>query len=158
MNLLTKKVKDYVENTQLCYVASVNDDGTPSLSPKGSLMVLDNNHLVFANISSKGTIENLRKRPFLEINIVNIFKRIGFGISGTTEIMEQGTDEYDFVAKPLWKNHGTNFPVHNVVKIKVLKVREFRSPAYEYGNNVNEESLTNSFLDIYTKRIIDKKK
>ncbi len=151
-------MKNCVESTQLCYVASINDDGTPNLSPKGSLTVLDRNHLIFANIASTKTIENLRKRPFLEINIVNTFNRIGFGISGTAEIMEQGTNEYDFVTKPLWKNHGTNLLVHNVVKINVVKVRKFHSPAYKYGNNVTEELLTESFLNIYTNRIIKKKK
>jgi len=52
MSLLTKQVISCIENAQLCYVATVNEDGTPNLSPIGSLSVFDDYHLVFLNIAS----------------------------------------------------------------------------------------------------------
>jgi hypothetical protein len=153
MDILTKKINDCIKATQLCYVATINDNNTPNLSPKGSLAVFDDHHLVFANISSSRTIANLRKRPCIELNIIDIFKRKGYRITGTGEIMEKGTKEYDFVSKPLWKKHGDKLPVHNVVKIRIRKIREIFSPAYQHLENCNENSLSIDFLKTYTERV-----
>ena len=153
MELLTEDMKNCIRMAQLCYVATVNEDGTPNLSPKGSLAVFDDSHLVFANMASPDTVANLRKRPSIELNVVDIFKRRGYRFKGTAELMLEGTYEYAFVAKPLWSEHGKNFPVHEVIKVRLERIREIRSPAYTYGENVTEQNLVETFLKIYTKRI-----
>jgi len=158
MNLLNQKVKDCVEATKLCYVATINDDDSPNLSPKGSLKILDDNHLIFADIASPGTVENLRKRPAIEVSVVDVFKRLGYGIKGTAEIMDKGTKAYDFIAKAFQDLHGSGFPIRHVIKIKVGKVRQFVSPAYAYGKNVDEESLSSQFLNTYIKQVATNKK
>ena len=40
-------------------MATVAPDGTPAGSPKGTTTVWDDNHLVFADIASPGTVRNL---------------------------------------------------------------------------------------------------
>ncbi len=152
MAILTDEVKSFVERTQLCFVATVNEDGTPNLSPKGSLAVFDDEHLVFANIASPDTVENLRRNPAIEINVVDIFRRRGYRLAGTAALMPDGTPEYDFVAKPLWAQHGNAYPVHEVVKVRISRVKEVRSPAYTYGDSVTEEALTSAFRKTYAER------
>lgn len=150
MAILTDEIKSFVEGTQLCFVATVNEDGTPNLSPKGSLAVFDGEHLVFANIASPDTVENLRRNPAIEINIVDIFRRRGYRLAGTATLMPDGTPEYDFVADPLWAEHGNAYPVHEVVKVHVSRVKEVRSPAYTYGEGVTEASLRSAFVKKYS--------
>ena len=152
MTILTDEMKSFVERTQLCFVATVNEDGTPNLSPKGSLAVFDGENLVFANIASPNTVENLRRNPATEINIVDIFRRRGYRFAGTAMLMPEGTPEYDFVAEPLWAKHGNAYPVHEVVKVHVSMVKEIRSPAYTYGENVTEEALSIAFRKSYAER------
>ena len=41
-----------IAELRLCYVATVTPDGKPNLSPKGSLRVVDDDHLAFADIMS----------------------------------------------------------------------------------------------------------
>jgi predicted pyridoxine 5'-phosphate oxidase superfamily flavin-nucleotide-binding protein len=43
----------------LGFVATVTPDGRPNLSPKGTTTVWDEHHLMFADIASPGTVENL---------------------------------------------------------------------------------------------------
>src|SRR5437764_129493 len=71
MSVLTQEARRVVEGQRLGFVATVNADGTPNLSPKGTVAVLDDEHLVFADIRSPRTIENLRRNPALEINVVD---------------------------------------------------------------------------------------
>jgi uncharacterized protein len=62
-----------VNGTQLSFVATICEDGSPNLSPKGSVRVYDEkeDHLVFADIASPGTIENLRRDSQTEVNCVD---------------------------------------------------------------------------------------
>ena len=45
------------------WVATAAKDGTPNVSIKGSLRVLDDEHLVFADIFSMKTRKNLPRKP-----------------------------------------------------------------------------------------------
>lgn len=56
MGVLTPDMQRVVREQRLGFVATVCPDGTPNLSPKGTTTVWDDDHLIFANIRSPGTI------------------------------------------------------------------------------------------------------
>lgn len=67
MGILTTEIKEFVKREKLGFVATVYPDGTPNLSPKGTTTVWGDEHLVFADIHSPGTINNLLTNPFIEL-------------------------------------------------------------------------------------------
>lgn len=69
MGILTADMKRIVEEQRLGFVATVCPDGTPNLSPKGTTTIWDDDHLVFANIKSPGTLANLRQNASVEVNV-----------------------------------------------------------------------------------------
>src|SRR6516162_5980465 len=71
MAKLTADMKRVVMEQRLAFVATVCPDGTPNLSPKGTIAVWDDNHLVFADIRSPRTVANLRNNPAVEVNVVD---------------------------------------------------------------------------------------
>jgi predicted pyridoxine 5'-phosphate oxidase superfamily flavin-nucleotide-binding protein len=83
-----------VDEQRLGFVATVCPDGTPNLSPKGTTAVWDDDHLVFANIRSAGTLANLRSNPSIEVNVVDPFVRKGYRFKGRATILESG-EAYD---------------------------------------------------------------
>ena len=87
---LTADMKRVVVEQRLAFVATVCPDGTPNLSPKGTISVWDDDHLVFADIRSPGTITNLWKNPSVEINVVDPFARKGYRFKGTSEVIVGG--------------------------------------------------------------------
>jgi hypothetical protein len=52
MGILTDEMKRVVTEIQLCYAATVTPDGKPNLSPKGSITVLSDDELGFADLAS----------------------------------------------------------------------------------------------------------
>src|SRR5205085_6655313 len=84
-------MKRVVEEQRLAFVATVCPDGTPNLSPKGTIAVFDDDHLVFADIRSPGTIANLKKNPALEVNVVDPFARKGYRFKGKGDVIVDGT-------------------------------------------------------------------
>ena len=53
MGILTDDMKRVVRQQRLAFVATVCADHSPNLSPKGTIAVWDDEHLVFANIRSE---------------------------------------------------------------------------------------------------------
>ena len=82
MGILTVDMKRVVEQQRLGFVATVCPDGTPNLSPKGTTAVWDDDHLIFANMRSPGTLANLRQNANVEVNVVDPFVRKGTGSRG----------------------------------------------------------------------------
>jgi predicted pyridoxine 5'-phosphate oxidase superfamily flavin-nucleotide-binding protein len=78
MGKLSEEMKKLVERQRLGFVATVCPDGTPNVSPKGTVSVLDDEHLIFADIRSPGTVANLRTNPNVEVNVVDHFVRKGY--------------------------------------------------------------------------------
>ncbi|MFJ9761803.1 pyridoxamine 5'-phosphate oxidase family protein [Streptomyces sp. NPDC101149] len=44
-------MRQIVTSAELAFVATVCEDGSPNLSPKGSVRVYDDDHLVFMNMA-----------------------------------------------------------------------------------------------------------
>src|SRR5215207_4731419 len=120
-----------VEQQRLGFVATVNEDGTPNLSPKGTVAVFDDDHLVFADIRSPGTIRNLRVRPAIEINVVDPIGRMGYRFRGTATIVESGPRLEELLT--VYRDRGTNLPIRAVVVIRVERCEPVISPAYYQG-------------------------
>ena len=92
MAKLSEEMKKLVQRQRLGFVATVCPDSTPSVSPKGTVSVLDDEHLIFADIRSPGTVSNLRTNPNVEVNVVGRFVRKGYRFKGTAQVLDSGPD------------------------------------------------------------------
>jgi uncharacterized protein len=90
MGILSSEMQRVVREQRLGFVATVCPDGTPNLSPKGTLTVWDDEHLVFVDLRSPGTIANLRTNPAVEVNVVDPLLRKGWRFKGTAEVVRAG--------------------------------------------------------------------
>jgi predicted pyridoxine 5'-phosphate oxidase superfamily flavin-nucleotide-binding protein len=133
MGVLSPDARRVVEEQRLGFVATVNDDGTPNLSPKGTMAVLDDDHLTFADIRSPGTIRNLRERPAIEVNIVDPIGRMGYRFRGTATVVDGGTRLDELLA--FYRDRGTNLPIQRIVVIQVERCERVISPAYDQGES-----------------------
>ena len=148
MGLLTNEIKNLIEQQKLGYVATVSPDNTPNLSPKGTISVWDDEHLVFADIKSPKTMANLEKNPSLEINVVDPITRKGYRFKGTGTILSSG-QEYDKIIS-YYSNIGIKSKIGRVVLIKVSSVNNVTSPLYDLG--YTEEEIKKRWKEYYLSR------
>jgi predicted pyridoxine 5'-phosphate oxidase superfamily flavin-nucleotide-binding protein len=134
--ILTEDMKRMVREQRLGFVATTCSDGTPNLSPKGTTTVWDDEHLVFADIRSPGTVENLRHNPVCEINVVDPILRKGYRFKGTATILTEGPqfDEvvglYEIGQNAL-REAGRR--IRSIVVVRVERALPLISPAYDLG-------------------------
>ena len=145
MGFLTNEIKKFIEQQKLGYVATVSPDNTPNLSPKGTISVWDDEHLVFADIKSPKTMANLEKNPSLEINVVDPITRKGYRFKGVGTILASGL-EYDKIISH-YNNIGIKSKIGRVVLIKVASVKDVTSPLYDLG--YTEDEIKKRWKDYY---------
>ena len=125
------ELKKLVNFQKLGYVATVSSDGTPNLSPKGTIVILDDSRLVFANIRSPKTIENLTNNPSIEINVIDPFSRMGYRFKGLANILSDGEDFENIL--DYFKQKGIKSTISHIVVIDVKSFSEITSPSYDLG-------------------------
>ena len=133
MSILTEDMQRVVRDQQLGFHATVCEDGTPNLSPKGTTRVWDDDHLFFAHICSPQTVANIRRGSLVEINVVDQFVRKGYRFKGPAVIHEPGSDGYAEGIARLRQTGSTTEKVKAIVVIEVEEARSLISPAYDDG-------------------------
>jgi len=136
MVIITEKIKNFVNFQKLGYVATVSADNTPNLSPKGTIIMLDESYLAFADIHSPQTVENLKRNPAIEINVVDPFSRRGYRFKGIAEIISTG-DKFDKIISH-YKETGVKSSIKTIVAVKIEKLSEVFSPLYDLGYTEEE--------------------
>ena len=129
-------MKRVVEEQRLGFVATVCLDGTPNLSPKGTTAVWDDDHLVFGNVRSPGTLANLRHNPSVEVNVVDPLVRKGYRFKGVATILESGARHERGLA--FFEARGSVVPIREIVLIRVERAQAIDSPAYDLGMSEDE--------------------
>ena len=136
MVVITEKIKNFVNFQKLGYVATISADNTPNLSPKGTIIVLDESSLAFADIHSPQTVENLKHNPSIEINVVDPFSRRGYRFKGIAEIILTG-DKFDKIISH-YKETGVKSSIKTIIAVKIEKLSEVLSPLYDLGYTEDE--------------------
>ena len=137
--MITQEIKNFLNEQKLGYVATVSVDNEPNLSPKGTIVALDEKHLIFAEIRSPQTIANLKINPILEINVVDPLIRKGYRFKGIAKIITTGDEFTKIIGE--YKKSGIQSKINAIVKIKVSNVEEVTSPLYDLGYSEGEIKL-----------------
>ena len=147
MGILTEDMKRTVREQRLAYVASVCPDGTPNLSPKATTTVWDDDHLVYLDIRSPQTRENVLGNPSVEVNVVDPVARKGYRFKGRATVLTGGPLFDDVLAFSRGRGRKQEYRPEAVVLIRVERARPLVSPAYDRGRT--EEDVRAEFYAYY---------
>ena len=145
-DVLSEDMQRVVGAQRLGYVASVCPDGTPNLSPKGTLAVWDVDHLVFAHLHSPATVANIESgHVVVEINVVDPIRRKGYRFKGPATVHRDGPT-YEKGLSFYFDRSGLDPKrIVAIVIIEVQRAEAVTSPAYDDGtgeDEVEQRSLT----------------
>ena len=144
--MLTQTMKDIVHKQRLGYVATVSRAGQPSVSPKGTFVVVDDHTLAFGDIRSPGTVANLREHAATEVNFVDPLTRKGFRARGSATIHDRGSVIYR-THRPRFNRWGSLADrIDHIVLIAVSEAKPLSSPVYDDG--AKEAELRDQWAEI----------
>ncbi len=121
MAKLTEEAKKAIGTIRPSLVATASKTGKPNVSAKGSLRVLDDEHVLFADVASPRTIANIKENPQVAVICLDAATRKGCRIWGKGEVFNSG-ELFDNTVAALASR---NMKVRNVVKVTVEEVETF---------------------------------
>ncbi len=143
--MLTEDMKRVVREQRLGFYATVCEDGSPNLSPKGTTYVWDDSHLFFADVRSPRTVANVRRGSLVEINVIDPFVRKGYRFKGPATVHDRGTEVCATGLEQMREAGSTLVDrVMAIVLIEVVAARAVISPAYDDGT-VSESDMVKTF-------------
>lgn len=89
MAKIPKEVQEFIRG-KLGWVATASPDGVPNVTPKGTVQVLDDEHVIFADLFSRKTRKNLELNPKVAITVVDEKSKKGYQIKGSAEMIDSG--------------------------------------------------------------------
>jgi len=149
---LTPDMRRIVAEQRLAFVATFCPDGKPNVSPKGTIAVWDDDHLVFADVHSPVTSANIQNNSAVELNIVDPFSRKGYRFKGTAEVVTAGERFEEIMQFYLarWAASATTrkLAVRGFVLVKVERAMPLTSPAYD-DRSLNEQSIRKHWIEYF---------
>jgi hypothetical protein len=129
---IPKEVQDFFAG-KMGWVATSTIDGEPNVTPKGTVQVLDDQHVVFGDLFSQKTRQNLERNPKVAITVIDPGAAKGYQVKGTAELLTSGPLFDKLVAQI--KEKGIGMPLRYAVKIRVEAVYD-QSAGPEAGKRI----------------------
>jgi len=117
---IPKQVQDFFPG-KMAWVATATNEGVPNVTPKGTVRVMDDQHVIFADLFSLKTRQNLEQNPRVAVTVIDGATHKGYQIKGTAELISSGP-LYDQMAAQLKESSPSLPSLKYVVKIAVESV------------------------------------
>ncbi|MGB5497496.1 MAG: pyridoxamine 5'-phosphate oxidase family protein [Maribacter sp.] len=142
---LTKEIKEYIDNSVLCWLATVSAENIPNVSPKEIFNSYGTDEIIIANIASPQTVRNIKQNENVCVSFIDILVQKGFQIKGKAEIIKKSDSEFLKREKTLTEMTGGKFPFATITKITIGKVKSIVAPSYMlYPETTETEQIENA--------------
>ncbi|MGB0497832.1 MAG: pyridoxamine 5'-phosphate oxidase family protein [Rubricella sp.] len=119
-----------IEASVLCWLATVDEEGAPSVSPKEVFCADDDRAILIADIASAGSVANIGRNSAVCVSFIDVFEQRGFKVKGAARVL--GADDAGFPAlhAPLALRAGAAFPIRNVIEVLPTRIAPIVAPSY----------------------------
>jgi predicted pyridoxine 5'-phosphate oxidase superfamily flavin-nucleotide-binding protein len=128
--MLTNEIKASIDECVLCWLATVDDKGQPSCSPKEVFAARGDSHLVIANIASPGSVANIQHNPQVCVSLIHVLKQKGFQLKGHASYISAQEDDFSTWFAAIEPLVGKSFPVAGVFSVAVEQAKPIIAPSY----------------------------
>lgn len=159
MILLNESVREAARRSVLCWLATVDAEGQPNVSPKEVWAIADEQHVVVAHIASPISARNIAQHPQVCLSFVDVFVQKGFKLMGTAREVQANDAAFTDWAEPLLAMVGQRFTIQSVLVIQVQSVCAIVAPSYRfYPHDTTEASQVASAMRTYNVQALKKEK
>jgi uncharacterized protein len=154
--MITTDVRDAAQRSVLCWLATVDQTGQPNVSPKEIFAVMDDRHLVIANIASPCSVRNVATDSRVCVSFVDVFVQKGFKVNGTARNVRKSDADFVHWSAPLALMAGPRFPMHSVLVIQATAIEPIVAPSYRlYPQDTTEAAQIASAMRAYGVQALD---
>ncbi len=146
---LTIEIKEYINKSVLCWLATVSSENIPNVSPKEIFNYYGTDKIIIANIASPQTVRNIKLNENVCISFIDILVQKGFQVKGKAKIIEKTDSEFLEMEKVLTKMTNGKFPFATITKITIEQVKPIIAPKYMLYPETTEKEQIESAKKAY---------
>ncbi|OCQ23223.1 flavin-nucleotide-binding protein [Pseudoalteromonas luteoviolacea] len=143
------ELKEYVNKSVLCWLATVGEDMAPNVSPKEIFTLLDEDTLLIANIASPISERNIIANARVCVSLIDVFEQRGFKLKGTAEVIEPNSDIGEEYLRSIRTIADESYPVKNIFVIKIESKSKIMAPSYFLFPETTPDSQIKNALTTY---------
>ncbi|MBQ4809776.1 pyridoxamine 5'-phosphate oxidase family protein [Pseudoalteromonas luteoviolacea] len=143
------ELKEYVNKSVLCWLATVGEDMAPNVSPKEIFTLLDEDTLLIANITSPISERNIIANARVCVSLIDVFEQRGFKLKGTAEVIEPNSDIGEEYLRSIRTIADESYPVKNIFVIKIESKSKIMAPSYFLFPDTTPDSQIKNALTTY---------
>ena len=125
-------MKDMIKAQQssvLCWLATLDREGYPSVSPKEIFTIVDD-QLLIADIHSLGSVKNIEAHPFVAVSFINVYAQKGYKVKGMARVYSVHDQEYRRLVMPLEEMTQGKYEIRSIISVAIEKVSKIIAPSY----------------------------
>lgn len=154
--MLPADLIDCAQTSILCWLATVDADGQPNVSPKEIFTAFDREHLVIANLASPASVRNIGVNPRVCVSFIDVFVQKGFKVLGTARNVGMRDAGFASWAAPLQAMAGPRFPIHSLIVVRATGFEPILAPSYRlYADETTEKAQVAAAMRAYGVRPAD---
>jgi len=139
---LTREIKEFIDKSVLCWLATVSVENIPNVSPKEIFTYYETDKIIVANIASPQTVRNIKQNENVCVSFIDILVQKGFQIKGKAEIIGKKDSEFSEMEKILIEMTGGKFPFRTITKINIEQAKPIIAPKYVlYPKTTEKEQI-----------------
>lgn len=127
---LTKEIKECIDKSVLCWLATTSAENIPNVSPKECFTSFGIDSIIIANIASPQTVRNIERNENVCLSFIDILVQKGFQVKGKAKIFKKTHSEFSEMDKVLMEMTGGKFPFATITKITLNNVKPIIAPSY----------------------------
>ena len=155
--MITTIVQNYLDRSVLCWLATVDANNCPNVSPKELFRSVDEETLVIAHIASPQSVKNIQQNSHVCVSFVDVFVQKGYKLTGEASIVAAPEEAYHRYLNLFQKEYGTAFPMAAFIVIKVTSIAPIIAPSYAFYPETEEQEQVKNALEAYNvKMLLDK--
>jgi len=147
--MLTPEAIDLFDTAVLCWLATVDANGQPSVSPKEIFALGSPHELLIADIASPRSVRNVRAQGDVCVAAVDVFEQHGYQAYGRAEVVSPGDADFTEVSRPLCEIAREKYPIRSVIRVRVDRVTRILAPSLWMYPDVDAVERRAGVLDNY---------
>ncbi|MEM0933359.1 MAG: pyridoxamine 5'-phosphate oxidase family protein [Bacteroidota bacterium] len=142
---LTNEIRASIDQSILCWLATVSDKNIPNVSPKEIFNYFGTDKIIIANIASPQSVKNINVNKKVCVSFIDVLVQKGFQVKGKAKIIKKTDAEFVEMEQVLLKMTGGNFPFRTITEILVEQVKPIIAPRYLlYPETTEQQQILNA--------------
>ena len=145
---MDEKVKEAIDKSVLCWLATATPEGVPNVSPK-EVFTYFNDTIIIANIASPNSVKNIRENDQVCVSFIDILVQKGFQVKGKANILDNSSEGYSSLEKPLLAITQGKYPFQSITQIEIQSIKPIIAPSYFLFPERTEQDQIESAMKTY---------